>query len=64
MAAGTNILHKRKAGAFAGGELAAGEFGVDTTNGVGYFFSANGSTVLANTVGSSKAAESSVKVIQ
>jgi len=45
MAAGTTILHKRKAGAFAGGELAAGEFGVDTTNG-NVYFSANGTTVV------------------
>jgi hypothetical protein len=44
MAAGTNILLKRKAGAFSGGELAAGEMGIDTTNGVVYF-STNGSTV-------------------
>ncbi len=44
MAAGTTIQHKRKAGAFVGGDLAAGEFGVDTTNGVVYF-STNGSTV-------------------
>lgn len=44
MAAGTTIQHKRKAGVFTGGQLAAGEFGVDTTNGVVYF-STNGSTV-------------------
>lgn len=44
MPAGTTIQHKRKAGAFTNGQLAAGEFGVDTTNGVVYF-SANGSTV-------------------
>jgi hypothetical protein len=44
MAAGTTIQHKRKAGAFVGGDLAAGEIGVDTTNGVVYF-STNGSTV-------------------
>lgn len=46
MAAGTNILLKRKAGAFAGGNLAAGELGVDTTNGVVYG-SKDGSTVFA-----------------
>ena len=46
MAAGITIKHKRKAGAFSNGELAAGEFGVDTTNGVVYF-SANGTTVVA-----------------
>ncbi len=45
MAAGTTIQHKRKAGAFVGGDLAAGEFGVDTTNGVVYF-STNGSTTV------------------
>jgi hypothetical protein len=44
MAAGTTIQHKRKEGAFVGGDLAAGEFGVDTTNGLVYF-STNGSTV-------------------
>lgn len=44
MAAGTTIQHKRKAGAFVGGDLAAGEFGVDTTNGRIYA-SADGSTV-------------------
>lgn len=37
MAAGTTIKHKRKAGAFAGGELSAGEFGVDVTNSHIYF---------------------------
>lgn len=44
MAAGTTIQHKRKAGAFAGGQLAAGEIGVDTTNGALYF-STDGATV-------------------
>lgn len=44
MAAGTTIQHKRKAGAFTGGQLASGEMGVDTTNGVVYF-SVDGSTV-------------------
>ncbi len=46
MAAGTLIKHKRKSGAFTGGELAAGEFGVDVSNGVCYF-SKDGSTVQA-----------------
>ncbi len=46
MAAGTTIQLKRKAGAFTGGQLAAGEIGIDTTNGVIYF-STNGSTVTA-----------------
>lgn len=45
MAAGANILLKRKAGAFTGGDLAAGEAGVDTTNG-DIYFSTNGSTVV------------------
>jgi len=36
MAAGSTILHKRKAGAFVGGDLAAGEFGIDTSNGAAY----------------------------
>jgi len=45
MAAGTTILFKRKAGAFTGGQLAAGEFGLDTTNGVIYY-STNGTTVI------------------
>ena len=44
MAAGVKIQYKRKAGAFIAGELAAGEMGVDTTNGTVYF-SADGSTV-------------------
>ena len=44
MAAGTTILHKRKAGAFSNGELQAGEFGVDTTNGQIYV-SFDGTTV-------------------
>jgi hypothetical protein len=44
MAAGTRIQLKRKAGAFADGELAAGECGVDTTNGKVYF-SKDGITV-------------------
>lgn len=45
MAAGVIIKHKRKAGAFADGELAAGEYGLDTTNRV-WYFSANGTTVI------------------
>ncbi len=44
MASGVKIQHKRKAGAFTAGDLAAGEMGVDTTNGTVYF-SADGSTV-------------------
>jgi len=46
MAAGTTIQHKRKAGAFTNGQLAAGEFGVDTTNGVVYF-STDGGDILS-----------------
>jgi hypothetical protein len=45
MAAGVTIKHKRKAGAFANGELAAGEWGLDTTNSI-WYFSANGTTVV------------------
>lgn len=44
MAAGVTIKHKRKAGAFTGGELAAGEFGVDVSNNKVYS-SVDGSTV-------------------
>lgn len=44
MAAGTTIKHKRKAGAFSGGELAAGEFGVNVS-GEEVYSSADGSTV-------------------
>lgn len=44
MAAGTTIKLKRKAGAFAGAELAAGEAGIDTTNGKLYI-SKEGTTV-------------------
>lgn len=46
MAAGTTIMLKRKAGAFTGGQLAAGEVGIDTTNGVIYF-STTGSNAIA-----------------
>jgi hypothetical protein len=44
MAAGTTIQLKRKAGAFTGGQLAAGELGVDTANALVYF-SADGSDI-------------------
>lgn len=44
MAAGVTIKVKRKAGAFTGGQLAAGELGLDVTNDVLYA-SADGSTV-------------------
>ena len=44
MAAGITIKHKRKAGAFSNGELAAGEWGLDTTNST-WYYSANGTTV-------------------
>ncbi len=44
MAAGVTILHKGKAGAFVGGDLAVRELGVDTTNDVIYG-SSDGSTV-------------------
>jgi hypothetical protein len=49
MAAGTTIKHKRKAGAFVNGELAAGEFGVDVSTGLVYL-SVNGTTVQALSV--------------
>ncbi len=44
MAAGIIIKHKRKTSAFSNGELLAGEFGLNTNNGV-WYFSADGSTV-------------------
>ena len=44
MAAGIVIKHKRKSSAFVNGELAAGEMGLDTANGV-WYFSADGSNV-------------------
>jgi hypothetical protein len=51
MAAGVTIKVKRKAGAFTGGELAAGELGLDVTNSKLYG-SSNGSTVFViDTVG-------------
>lgn len=45
MAAGTTIKHKRKAGAFVNGELAAGEWGLDVS-GSNWYFSTNGTTVV------------------
>lgn len=45
MAAGVQIKHKRKAGAFVDGELAAGEWGLDVTN-TRWYFSINGTTVV------------------
>ncbi len=50
MAAGTTIKHKRKAGAFSNGELAAGEWGLDVTNSV-WYYSTNGTTVVALAAG-------------
>lgn len=44
MAAGITIKHKRKAGAFINGDLAQGEWGLDTTNDV-WYYSADGTTV-------------------
>lgn len=46
MAAGVTWKPKRKAGAFSGGDLASGEVGLDTTNGV-WYYSPDGSTVTA-----------------
>jgi hypothetical protein len=47
MPPGTVIKHKRKAGSFVNGELAAGEWGLDVTAGV-WWFSRNGTTVEFN----------------
>ena len=44
MAAGVNILHKRKGSAFSGGDLATGEIGIDTVNDT-LSFSKDGSTI-------------------
>lgn len=44
MAAGVTVKLKRKAGAFADGQLAPGEMGIDTTNG-NIWFSLDGTTV-------------------
>lgn len=46
MAAGVLIKHKRKAGAFTDGELAAGEWGLDVSN-TTWYFSINGTTVVS-----------------
>lgn len=46
MARQAQLKHVRKAGAFTGGELGAGELGLDTTNGV-WYYSADGSTVVS-----------------
>jgi hypothetical protein len=45
MPAGVSIRNKRKAGAFVGGELAAGEVGVNTAL-AGLAYSADGTAVL------------------
>jgi hypothetical protein len=44
MAAGVTIQHKRKASDFVGGELEAGEMGLNTDSGV-WFYSTDGTTV-------------------
>ncbi len=44
MPAGVTVKHKRKAGAFTNGNLAAGEWGLDVTNNV-WYYSLNGTTV-------------------
>lgn len=54
MAAGVTIKHKRKAGAFTGGELAAGEFGVDVSNDAVYV-SSDGAAVFEIGAGSGDA---------
>lgn len=46
MAEGVRIKHKRKAGAFTDGELAAGELGLDVST-PRWYFSVNGTTVAA-----------------
>lgn len=51
MAAGVTIKHKRKAGAFSNGELAAGEWGLDVS-GSDWYYSANGTTVVQLPTGS------------
>jgi hypothetical protein len=43
VAAGVVLKHKRKAGNFANGELAAGEIGLNTNSGA-WFYSADGLT--------------------
>lgn len=50
MAAGVKIQHKRKAGAFVDGELAAGEFGLDVS-GNRWYYSLNGATVASLNAG-------------
>lgn len=52
MAAGVTIKHKRKTANFADGELAAGEWGLNTNSGT-WFFSSDGLTVTALPVGGS-----------
>lgn len=56
MAAGVTWKPKRKAGAFAGGDLAAGEVGLDTATGV-WYYSVDGSTVTALTATAAQGAK-------
>lgn len=51
MAAGVRIQHKRKTSDFVGGELAAGEMGLNTVSGT-WFFSVDGVTVASISGGS------------
>lgn len=57
MAAGTTIKIKRKAGAFTGGQLSAGELGLDVTNAILYG-SVDGSTVFSIGAGTGDALQS------
>ncbi len=50
MPAGVTLKMKRKAGAFAAGELSAGEWGLDVSA-VAWYFSANGTSVVQLPVG-------------
>lgn len=61
MAAGVTLKHKRKAGAFVGGELAAGEWGLDTANNA-WYYSLNGTTVSTLSSGGGVAGRTTVTV--
>ncbi len=57
MPAGIIIKHKRKTTNFVGGELAAGEMGLNTVSGI-WFFSVDGSTVTSLASGSTAGGKS------